>query len=104
MAKKEVDKMTFDAMNQTKRYETYKSTLSEYDRLRESLGFHNTMDPIEVAKHAISMVKSWKQIDQEEERRDVLNDEVSFGSIKEDFKIISDELNQVELRLNTTTS
>lgn len=99
---KEVDKLTIDARAQKQRYSLFKSTMNEYERMRKALGFHSSMLPSEVAKHAVSMIKSWKQVEYDEVKANELNGKITCNTINEEFEYIFDELNDVESKLYGT--
>lgn len=102
LSEKEVEKLSIEANAQKQRFALFKSTMNEYERMRKALGFHSSMLPSEVAKHTVSMIRSWKQVEFDEEREKELNEKISLNSINEEFKCIFGEINDVESKLYGT--
>ncbi|KAK8875734.1 hypothetical protein M9Y10_005909 [Tritrichomonas musculus] len=103
LSEKEVEKLNIEANAQKQRYALFKSTMNEYNRMRTALGFHNTMLPSEVAKHAVAIIRSWKQVEFDDEREKDINGKISYNSINEEFECIFGEINDVESRLYGTS-
>ncbi|OHT05945.1 hypothetical protein TRFO_26157 [Tritrichomonas foetus] len=97
LSEKEYEKIKDDSNSQKQRYNLYKSTMAEYSRLRQGLGFHHSMDPIEVAKHTISMLRSWKQVEREDK---IVPEKITISSINSEFENLYDQIIQVQARLN----
>lgn len=99
---KELEKLAIDANAQKQRYALFKSTMNEYERMRKALGFHSSMLPSEVAKHTVSMIKSWKQVEFDEEKANQLNGKITCNTINQEFEYIFGEINDVESKLYGT--
>ena len=94
-SEKEYELMKTETLTQKQRYDLYQSTMKEFNRLKQGLGLHASLSPIEVAKQTLSIVRSWKKFDTD----DLVPEKVSINTINHDFDEIFEQINQVHAKL-----
>ena len=91
----ELDEVKADLEKHRKRHALYRSTLREYEQLRQELGLKSSATPRQVAERAIAFVK--ESTEREKQRRAAMR--CSRSSVSSDLEVLCEQLGKLESRI-----